>query len=118
MSNPTDALRIFCDYLPYAFADSHLLDPGQIGDIQADSAITSFDVYSGSIPKWYETQYRLTSANDPETRQYLALEQSYRQYVTDRDLQMTQESWNTLYRQLGETCTPQSHRIAGMVYQH
>ena len=90
-------------YLPYAFADSHLLDPGQIGDIQADSAITSFDVYSGSIPKWYETQYRLTSANDPETRQYLALEQSYRQYVTDRDLQMTQESWNTLYRQLGET---------------
>jgi len=90
-------------YLPYAFADSGALDAAVIGDTKTEGGITGFDLYPGSLPEWYETQYLLCQAqNERETADYLALEESYREYVTEHDLQLTQESWNVLYRQLGE----------------
>ena len=91
-------------YLPYAFADPELLDPAVIGDGRADRDITGFSLFSGSLPLWYEAQYTLVSTQaEAEAAAHLKLEQSYREYVAEKDLQLTQESWNVLYRQLGES---------------
>lgn len=90
-------------YLPYAFAGAAQLDATVIGDTEAGNEITEFEIYPGSLPEWYETQYRLTQTQgNGETDAYLALEQSYAAYVKNHDLQLTQDSWNVLYRQLGE----------------
>lgn len=90
-------------YLPYAFADAGKLDPAGIGDTKTSGDAESFALYPGSLPEWYEAQYLLCETqNEPGTADYLALEESFREYVTEHDLQLTQESWNVLYRQLGD----------------
>ena len=90
-------------YLPYAFADSAKLDAAVIGDAKTGGETESFTLHHGSLPEWYEAQYLLCASQDiPDTAEYLAMEESYREYVTEHDLQLTQESWNVLYRQLGD----------------
>ena len=90
-------------YLPYMFADTGDLDAAVIGDTKTGKELTDFACYSGSLPEMYEAQYLLcASQDDPDTAAYLAMEESYRGYVTAHDLQLTQESWNVLYRQFGD----------------
>ena len=91
-------------YLPYALKSADGLDPSLIGDASWGADIDEFTIYNGSVAKWYETQYVLASEQgNAETDSYMALEQSYAAYVKDHDLQLTQESWNVLLRQLGES---------------
>ena len=90
-------------YLPVAFADSRLLDASLIGDTRADPSVTEFTVFDGSVPDWYAAQYALASGEaSGGAEEYLTLEQGYREYVTEKDVQMTQECWNELYRMLGD----------------
>lgn len=90
-------------YLPYALRDNSRLDASLIGDAAWGNDMTELSIYSGSVAKWYETQYELASGQgSKDTDSYMALEQSYAGYVKEHDLQLTQESWNVLRRKLGE----------------
>lgn len=79
-------------YLPYGLADTSLLEFDQIGDHLAeagsDTQICSY--LPGSLPEWYRSYVYLSeNSQKKEVQKYLTLEQSYREYVYDNDLQLT-----------------------------
>lgn len=87
-------------YYPYAVYGHDTLDPEQIGDTGLPAADT-MTYLSGSVPQWYLIQNNLSSAQGREAIEtYLTLEQAYGAYVEAFDLQLTQESWSVLNRQL------------------
>ena len=92
-----------CDahgYYPYAVTDTGSFAADAIGDtgLPVQSVL---NYYSGSLPQWYKIQQTLASAQDRgNVTAYLAMEQAYRRYVYDADLQMTNDSWLVLDRQL------------------
>ena len=90
-------------YIPYAFCGSDGLDKWQIGDIKTGSDVTQFKYIPGSIPMWFGAQHLLTeSQRQEDVAQYRVLEQAYGDFVTELDLQMTEESWNAMKRALGD----------------
>ena len=89
-------------YLPYALTTPAAKDENRIGDVGSDRKRTDMTAYAGSVAEWYAAQLTLAGDSGEEAGAYLAAEQSYQEYVRGKDLQMTQESWNVLYRQLGE----------------
>ena len=95
-------------YYPYALGETVSLDADRIGDtVFPESEILSY--YPGSLPQWYEAQHLLASGQyGGEISQYLTAEESYEDYVTQMDLQLTNESWSVLNRQLGQEAGPQS----------
>lgn len=91
-------------YLPYAFASSSVLDEKVIGDLTTDSSITEFSVLPGSLPEWIRLQHILTQNQAvQEYSVYRNMEEAYRNFVEEYDLALTEDSWNVLRRQLGET---------------
>ena len=87
-------------YYPYALGDSGSLDEALIGDTDLPEAKTMSYV-PGSVPQWYEVQQLLASAQETgDIARYLAGEEAYEAYVTEKDLQLTNESWSVLNRQL------------------
>ncbi|MEA4966094.1 MAG: transglutaminase-like domain-containing protein [Oscillospiraceae bacterium] len=91
-------------YLPYALCGSEGLDSLLIGDAGAEAWGTeTVSCLTGSVPDWYAVQQALSAA---QTRSnvsgYLALEQAYEDDVQAQDLQMTEDSWAVLDRQLGD----------------
>lgn len=89
-------------YAPYALAGSDGLDAGAIGD-DAIPELEEMNYYAGSVPQWYELQHALAQIQtEPDAEQYLSMEGAYRSYVNNADLQLTNESWSVLRRQLGE----------------
>ncbi len=87
-------------YYPYAVTDSAAFDPERIGDTELAAADT-LHYLPGSVPEWYGVQQALSGAQSRENiAAYLALEQAYAGYVNSADLQMTQDSWEVIDRQL------------------
>ena len=95
-------------YAPYALCGSESLDENLIGDNSFREAdVLSY--YPGSVPQWYEVQQLLASAQGRgNISQYLIGEEAYEAYVTEADLQLTNESWSVLNRQFGEGDTPRT----------
>ena len=91
-------------YLPYAFADPGLLDAGRIGDAGTDAGAETFACLPGSLPAWYTLQREIASAQmDNRLLSYRNMERAYADYAAEKDLQLTEKSWNILHRQLGES---------------
>lgn len=79
-------------YLPYGLSDTTLLDPDQIGDhtAKAKKETITCSYLPGSLPEWYSTYVFLSENSDKkDVKTYLALEESYRSYVYENDLQLT-----------------------------
>lgn len=79
-------------YLPYGLSDTTLLNPWQIGDHKADPSedTQTYHYIPGSLPQWYSTYVFLSeNSSKKEVADYLALEESYRKYVYENDLQLT-----------------------------
>jgi|BioPla2DNA2_1021312.scaffolds.fasta_scaffold00487_7 hypothetical protein len=93
-------------YYPYALYGNGMLDSGLIGDAMLPEADT-LRYYPGSVPEWHTVQQSLASAQARNNvAQYLILEKAYREYITEMDLQLTNESWSVLDRHLGEDKGP------------
>ena len=95
-------------YYPYAVYGNTVLDQAQIGDAYfLENTLLSY--YSGSLPQWYEIQHQLASGQYGEDiSRFLEAEASYEAYVTTLDLQLTNESWSVLNRQVGQENGPQT----------
>ncbi|MBO5303429.1 MAG: transglutaminase domain-containing protein [Lachnospiraceae bacterium] len=79
-------------YLPYALSGRDVLDSKEIGDgtVISDSEEIHISYVPGSIPQWYGTAaYLMEHQKEEEVLAYLKLEQTYRQFVYENDLQMT-----------------------------
>lgn len=95
-------------YLPYALARTDTLDAALIGDAVAPESST-ISYLSGSLPQWYRVQQALAASQDrSNVADYLSCEAAYEAYVTQKDLQLTQESWSVLSRHLGQEDTPRT----------
>ena len=95
-------------YYPYAVYGSEWLDTALIGDT-AFAVTDGLQYLPGSVPEWYGVQQALASAQERgNVAQYLRAEQAYEEYVTQTDLQLTNESWSVLNRQLGEGESPRT----------
>lgn len=95
-------------YSPYALAGNESLDPQRVGDNRFLPE-ENLRYYPGSVPRWYEVQHMLAaSQEDGEVAGYLVQEDAYEAYITDTCLQLTNESWSVLNRQLGQETAPQS----------
>lgn len=91
-------------YLPTALAGNDALDSYSIGDTVApgmEGALT-LQMVPGSVPQWYGIQAALAE-NQEQCADYLALEQAYRRYVLDRDLQLTPEAAAAAEAMLGSS---------------
>ncbi len=87
-------------YYPYALYGNDQLDAAQIGDAGLPAA-EEMRYLTGSVPTWYQLQRDLASGQGrQDIKNYLELEQAYADYVKTMDLQLTQESWSVLKRQL------------------
>ncbi len=97
-------------YLPYGIADDISFDPMMSGDdISVPDEGKEHRMISGGLPQWYAIQVELSERqNEPEIKEYLAMAQSYEDYVKENDLQLTPESWAVLQRQLGKNENPLS----------
>lgn len=79
-------------YLPYGLADSATLAADRIGDDQnlSNGKKQTITYDSGSVPEWYQTAVWLSEhQDDKKVTAYLAKEESYRKYVYQYDLQLT-----------------------------
>lgn len=87
-------------YYPYAVYGSETLAADRIGDTNLPPA-ESLYYLKGSVPDWYQIQRNLSTAQGRENIEtYLSKEQAYADYLRAVDLQMTQDSWAVLQRQL------------------
>lgn len=87
-------------YYPYAVYGSETLAADRIGDTDLPPA-ESLSYLKGSVPDWYQIQRNLSTAQGRESIEtYLSKEQAYADYLRAIDLQMTQDSWAVLQRQL------------------
>ena len=92
-------------YLPYALADSELLDADEIGDNRTYGRTGSVKLtcVPGSLPQWYQTARWLTEHQKEEKAgSYLKKEESYRNFVYEKDLQLTNSAVGALERILGK----------------
>ena len=87
-------------YYPYAVYGSETLAADRIGDTNLPPT-ESLYYLKGSVPDWYQIQRNLSTAQGRENIEtYLSKEQAYADYLRAIDLQMTQDSWAVLRRQL------------------
>lgn len=80
------------DYLPYALASKEILDDTHIGDFNAGTGQKELKLsyVPGSMPQWYEAELLLVDQqNNKEIASYLRNEETYRDFVYDNYLQMT-----------------------------
>ncbi|MBQ6602400.1 MAG: hypothetical protein IJH99_03245 [Eubacterium sp.] len=87
-------------YVPYAVCGNTAFDAERLGDNSFGSS-PEMTYLPGSVPEWYRVQQTLAADQDRENiAAYLAEEQAYAAYVKENDLQMTQDSWEVVDRQL------------------
>lgn len=87
-------------YYPYAVYGNEMLEADRIGDTDLPVA-ENLSYLKGSVPDWYQIQRNLSTAQGRENIEtYLSKEQAYADYLRAIDLQMTQDSWAVLQRQL------------------
>lgn len=108
-------------YLPYTLSDNSVLLAEGIGDDKALSSVNirenqkqwptnmgrknkaseteavSFRYLPGSLPQWYETALWLSeNQENPKVAEYLKQEESYREFVYENNLQLTNTAIGTL----------------------
>lgn len=91
-------------YLPYALADSETLDWRAVSDGTADafSDAQTVSYVAGSIPQWYTlATYLAQNQSDKNVNEYLKYEQSYRTFVYENELQITNSAVGVCNRILG-----------------
>lgn len=92
-------------YLPYNLSDISVLDAEYIGDgttTALDQETSKYTFFSGSLPQWYETYMYLSQHTDQKAvREYLKLEQSYRDYAYTNHLQLTNSVVGVMERIFG-----------------
>lgn len=79
-------------YVPYGLSGSEALDANLIGDgtISSNQKEYFYSYTEGSIPQWYEAAlYLAENQEDTKVQEYLRLEQTYREFVYENDLQIT-----------------------------
>ncbi len=84
-------------FLPYG--SETVGDARAIGDDALPSAAAQ-TCLPGGLAQWYGVQ-RALADRQSEERDYLSLERAYAADVTEADLQLTDEAWQVLGRQLG-----------------
>ena len=92
-------------YLPYALSANEVLDAKAVGDSSAlaESKELTISYVPGSVPEWYQAKIELVNRQSEETiSDYLKLEQTYREYVYEQDLQLTNEAVGVCQRMLGD----------------
>lgn len=95
-------------YYPYALCGTESLNADMIGDTQLPGVDTLLYL-PGSVPDWYGVQHSLAAAQGSDSvAQYLQAEEAYEAYVTAMNLQLTNESWSVLNRQLGKDSSPKT----------
>ena len=93
-------------YYPYAVLGNITMPADQIGDTALPDTST-LQYYPGSVPQWYETQHALTDIHDQtDAAAYLAAAEAYEAYLKEVDLQLTDESFSVLKRQLEDRDLP------------
>lgn len=96
----------YYQYLPYALAETDTLDSQVIGDgtSYANEKKQTIQYYPGSVPVWYEAGFALAeNQNQDAIANHLKQEQSYREFVYDNNLQLTNASVGVSQRLLGES---------------
>ena len=87
-------------YYPYALYGNQNLDAELIGDAE-NPQTDELEYLAGSVPEWYAAQQRIVSEQQREDiAEYLKQEQTYGEYVKAVDLQLTQDSWAVIERQI------------------
>ena len=79
-------------YLPYSLVGNEVLDAYKIGDgsVLADGKEAKVLYLSGSLPEWYQAKMNLVNCEKEEKiEKYLKQEQTYRQFVYQQDLQIS-----------------------------
>lgn len=82
-------------YLPYALVGDAALSPEVIGDNRTVGTreTVTLQYLPGSVPEWYALQDALAAAQEtPAVAAYLAQEQQYRSFASERYLQLTPEA--------------------------
>ncbi|RHT83188.1 hypothetical protein DW725_07365 [Clostridiaceae bacterium AM27-36LB] len=93
-------------YLPYGLEGTELLEADLIGDGESAAGQTSWKMSyrSGSVPVWYGMLQKLAAEQTtPEAEEYLRMEESYREYVSEKDLELTDAAKQTLDRLLPDS---------------
>ena len=93
-------------YLPYGLEGTELLEADLIGDGESAAGQTSWKMSyrSGSVPVWYGMLQKLAAEQTtPEAEEYLRMEESYREYVSEKDLELTDAAKQTLDRPVSYT---------------
>lgn len=89
-------------FYPYALLGTEALDVDRIGDAAFPEA-EQLQYLTGSVPQWYALQQELARIqHQPGAAAYLAAAEAYEAYVTQANVQLTNESWSVLKRQLGD----------------
>ena len=93
-------------YVPYALSGNDILDSTLIGGsevyVSEDSLSNTYSYTKGSVPEWYMTQSALSaSQGEAKTDEYLRYEESYRDFVYENYLQISNEAVGVLDRVLG-----------------
>lgn len=92
-------------YLPYALAGHDVLDAAVIGDgtVSAVNQEICISYVPGSVPMWYQAKIKLVGGQEKEPiSDYLKKEQTYREFVYEQDLQLTNEAIGVCQRMLGD----------------
>lgn len=96
-------------YLPYALAENDVLDSEIVGDSgvyaeNIENRETGISYYAGSVPEWYQAKiYLVNDQEKTEISNYLKQEQTYREFVYEQDLQLTNEVVGVCQRMLGDS---------------
>lgn len=79
-------------YIPYAMVGEAVLDADVIGDgsVSPRKMEIELDYLAGSLPEWYQGKINLiNSEREEKTEAYLKQEKTYRNFVYEQDLQIT-----------------------------
>lgn len=98
-------------YLPYAIADNRTMQADAIGSksSHANEATQTILCYPGSVPEWYQLEMDLAKQQkQKEIGEYLRYEQTYREFVFEHDLQLTNAAIGVCQRIFGETTETRS----------
>ena len=87
-------------YYPYAIYGNEMFPSDWIGDTKLPQ-IGKLQYYPGSVPQWHEMQHALADVQERENiAAYLAAAEAYEAYLKKVNLQLTDESFSVLKRQL------------------
>lgn len=98
-------------YLPYGLASHNTLEKQKIGDsgATANSDSISVSCLKATLPDWYKTKLTLAkNTTAQEVQNFLKLEQTYRAFIYEQNLQITEQAASVCARIFGENNNPKT----------